>query len=486
MDPLLKELQQQPHLLSLAPLIKRRNCQVFLVGGFLRNLLLDKKDGNLDLDFAVSYDALELARQFSRKIKGFYVVLDRKERCARVIHQFKGKAYTLDFAQFRGKTIKADLLLRDFTINNLAVDIKKLESAKSLGEILVDESFGQRDLKNRLIRRVHKNSFQDDPLRIIRAFSLAANLNFKIDGTTLTQAKRDRLKLADVAYERIRDELFKILSVEDSAVYLKQMDKLRILEEILPQITVMRNVKQGPYHHLDVWQHSLETVAQLEKIFKELDSNQDIRKYLKEELVFNRSRKSLMKLGALLHDIGKPQSKRRKEGKTLFHGHERVGRDISDKISEMLKLSTKEKLALEKMIFWHLRPGYLADNELPTARAVFRYFRDAQEEGVSILLISLADQRATCGPLTSKKDRQQHERVIKDLIGRYFEKQKEEKIKRLIDGNDLIGRLKLSPSPVFSRILREVEESQAEGSVKTKAQALALAKKIAASKNRPV
>lgn len=482
MDPLLKELQQQPHLSALLSLIKRRNCHVFLVGGFLRNLLLNKKDGNLDLDFAVPYDALGLAKQFSRKIKGFYVVLDKKERCARVIQQLKGKTYTLDFAQFRGKTIKADLLLRDFTINNLAVDIKKLESAKSLGEILIDESRGQRDLKDRLIRMVNKNSFRDDPLRIIRAFSLAATLNFKIDGTTLTQSKRDRLRLADVAYERIRDELFKILSIEDSAVYLIQMDRLRILEEILPQVAVMRNVKQGPYHHLDVWQHSLETVAQLEKIFKELDRNQDIRKYLKEELVFNRSRKSLMKLGALLHDIGKPQSKRRKEGKTLFHGHERVGRDISDKISEMLKLSTKEKLALEKMIFWHLRPGYLADNELPTARAVFRYFRDTQEEGVSILLISLADQRATCGPLTSKKDREQHERVINGLIDQYFKKQKEKKIKRLIDGNDLIRKLKLVPSPIFSRILREVEESQAEGSIKTKVQALALAKKIAANK----
>lgn len=479
MDSLLKTLQQQPHLKTLISLLKRRHCQVYLVGGFLRNLLLSKPKDNLDLDFAVSSDALGLAKAFAKKIKGFYVVLDKKERCARVIHHLNGQTYTLDFAQFRAKTIKEDLALRDFTVNNLAVDIKKIPEATKLPEIIIDEDKGRRDLEKNLIRMVARGCFKDDPLRIIRAFSLAATLNFKIDPQTLAQTRRDRQKIGDVAAERIRDELFKILATEDSAQYLRQMDKLRILDEILPQITIMRDVKQGPYHHLDVWQHSLETVVQLEKLFKEFKNNPDIQNYLREDLVINRSRKALMKLGALLHDIGKPQSKKRREGKTLFHGHERLGRDIADRIAEMLKLSTKEKFALEKMIFWHLRPGYLADNELPTARAVFRYFRDTEEEGISILLISLADQRSTCGPLTSEKDRRQHEKVIRDLIDYYFKKRKERKIERLIDGNDLIKKLKLKPSPIFSKILREIEEAQAEGSVKTKTDALALAKRIA-------
>jgi len=479
MDPILKELQQQPLLSALVSLIRKNRASVYLVGGFLRDLLLNKKEGNLDLDFAVSEGALELAKKFSRKIKGFYVVLDKKERCARVVHRLAGKTYTLDFAQFRAKTIKADLQLRDFTINNLAIDLKKLKLAESLEEILIDENKGRLDLKNCLIRMVGKKSFSDDPLRIIRAFSLAAILNFKIDSASIAQAKKDRIKIRDVAFERVRDEFFKILSTEEASRYLKEMDRLRVLEEILPQVTVMRGVKQGPYHHLDVWLHSLETVSQLEKIFKEFQHNADIQKYLLEELVVKRNRKSLMKLAALLHDIGKPQSKRRKEGKTLFHGHERIGRDISDKISEMLKLSTKERFALEKMIFWHLRPGYLADNELPTARAIFRYFRDTQDEGISTLLISLADQRATCGPLTSKKDRQQHERVIRSLIAQYFQKQKETKVEPLINGRDLIKRLKLTPSPIFAKILREAEEAQAEGSIKTKAQAISLAKKMA-------
>ncbi|MFZ5800701.1 MAG: HD domain-containing protein, partial [Candidatus Omnitrophota bacterium] len=473
----------EPHLKVLLPLLKANRAKAYLVGGFLRNLLLNKKDSNLDLDFAVSRDALKLAKDFSRKIKGFYVLLDKEERCARVIHNLKGKTHTLDFAQFRGPTIKDDLAKRDFTINALGMEVERIFKAAALEEILLDECNGLKDLRRGLIRLVSKQSFKDDPLRIVRAFSLAATLGFAIDKTALQQVKKDRLRLADVAGERLRDELFKILNVEDSAKYLRMMDELEVLEEIIPQISLMRNVAQGPYHHLDVLQHSLEAVSQLEQIFKETQDNPDIVNYLKQDLVVNRSRKALMKLGALLHDIGKPQSKKLKEDRTLFHGHERVGKDISDGIAEMLKLSNQEKDALEKMILWHLRPGYLADNELPTPRAVFRYFRDTGEEGISTLLISLADQRATRGPLTSEKDRLQHERVNMELIADYFKKQKEKKLPPLITGNDLIKKLKLNPSPLFGKILREVEESRAEGAVKTKGEALSLASNIAKGQN---
>ena len=197
MDSILKDLKEQPHIRLLVPLLKRHRCKVYLVGGYLRNLLLNKEDGNRDLDFAVSKGALELAKLFSKKIKGFYVVLDKKERCARVIHRLDGKTYTLDFAQFRGATIKKDLALRDFTINNLAVDVERIAEATDQEGIIIDENGGQADLKRNLIRMVSIKSFKDDPLRIIRSFSLAATLNFKIDAPTISQAKKYRHKIAD-------------------------------------------------------------------------------------------------------------------------------------------------------------------------------------------------------------------------------------------------------------------------------------------------
>jgi len=185
-----------------------------------------------------------------------------------------------------------------------------------------------------------------------------------------------------------------------------------------------------------------------------------------------------MKLGALLHDIGKPQARRRKKGKTIFHGHERIGAKITEDLSRRLKLSNDEVLALKKMVFWHLRPGYLADNVNLTARAKFRYFRDTQDEAASTLLISLADQRSTKGRLTTKASRMRHEKMVSALLQEYFQQQKEKKEPRLVTGDDLIREFKLEPSPLIGAMLREVEELQAIGKIQNRQQALQAAKKF--------
>ena len=316
----------------------------------------------------------------------------------------------------------------------------------------------------------------DDPER---AFGLAAMLGLTIEKKTLIQIKKDRDLLKGVAYERIRDELFKVLESERAAVTLKAMDHIGLLERIIPQVSVMHRVKQGGYHHLDVWPHSLETVVQLEKVFAQVKSSKEIREYLQESLSGARTRFGLLKLAVLLHDIGKPETKKKENGRTSFHGHERVGQKIVRHIADLLRLSTKEKRALEDMVLWHLRPGYLSNSRSPSERSIFRYFRDAKEEALSVLVLSLADQRATRGPLTTSYDQKHHEEIIRKLIESYLNKKKEKPFVRLINGHDLIKKLKLTPSPLFAKVLREVEEKQAMGKISSKEEALTLAGKIA-------
>jgi poly(A) polymerase len=325
---------------------------------------------------------------------------------------------------------------------------------------------------------VHKKNFLDDPLRILRAFSLSAIFRFKIDKQTLKLIQRDRKNIAWVSGERIRDELLKILETPRAFDYLVKMDKLKVLDIIIPEIKIMRGVKQGPYHHLDVWQHSLETLRQLEGLALELKNNKEIQAYLDEIISSDRKRMSLLKLGALLHDIGKPGALRHKAGKTIFHGHERLGRSICEEIIRRLKFSNDELEALNKMVFWHLRPGYLADNQVVSKRAKFRYFRDTGSEGVSVLLLSIADQRATRGRLTSEKDRQHHEKICLALIKEYFRQKKMVKLKPLINGDMLMKKFKLKPSPLIGKILSELEELQAIGKIKTKEEALKAAKRF--------
>ncbi|MCU0651525.1 MAG: HD domain-containing protein [Candidatus Omnitrophica bacterium] len=460
------------HLLNeVLSFSREKKVRLYIVGGFLRDYILKRSRVNPDIDFCLKKGSINFGRKLSAKIKAGFVVLDKEHGACRLVKKIKDKIYTLDFTDFRGKTLEEDLLHRDFTINTLALG---LEEATGLREktVLIDLYGAAEDLRKKIIRMVNKEAFDEDPLRILRAFSLSAVLGFKIDSTTLKLIRVKRNKLTAVSCERLREELFKIFDTERSYEHMVMMDKHKVLQVVIPEIELMRGITQGPYHHLDVLKHSFETIRQLENFLAENKFNRDINNYLNEELSSGRRRYALIKLGAFLHDIGKPQAKRRLKGRTMFHGHERIGSAITTVIARRLKLSNVEIDALRKMVFWHLRPGYLADNEEISARANFRYFRDTAKEGVSVLLLSLGDQRATRGRLTSEESRLTHEKVVISLIKEYFRRSKEKKLKRLVTGNDLMRKFKLPPSPLIGRILIHLEELQAIAKINSKQEAL--------------
>ena len=460
---------------TLVRLAQKEKKALYLVGGFLRDFLIGHEKKQVDLDFALKNDAIPFGRRLAKELRAGFVILDRAHGCSRVVYKDKSGGFlTFDFVDFRGKDLKGDLLKRDFTINTLALKVPFLK------EGVLDFYGAKRDMALKTIRVVDKTSFDDDPLRILRAFSMSALFGFKIAPATLALIKKKKQSLKTIAGERLRDELFKILDAPQAWKYIRLLDKDGILKEVIPQVRLMHHVKQGGYHHLDVWGHSLETVKQLEKLLVQLKDRHEVSAYLNEALSSGRRRKQLIKLAALLHDIGKPKAFEVKAGKTMFHGHERIGRIISDTVSEKIKLSTAERFALDTIIFWHLRPGYLADNVVLTKRAIHRYFRDTKEEAVSVLLVAIADQRATRGPLATPESRKRHEDVSFSLIDRYFEMLKEKPFVRLINGTDLIRSLKLKPGPIFSKLLFGVEEAQVESRVRTKKEALALVRQMLA------
>ncbi|MCR4336855.1 MAG: HD domain-containing protein [Candidatus Omnitrophica bacterium] len=465
-----------PQLQALHHLAKRRRNKVYLVGGFWRDYLL--KRSCFDFDFAVDKNAIALAKSFAKAFRGAFVLLDEEHGCARVVKKIEGQIWTFDFADFRGATIKKDLAHRDFFINVFSVNLNALVDQETVDQLLRKQLISFRDLKFRRIRMVSPIAFKEDPLRLLRAYSLQAVLDFKIESKTKAQIKKDRDLIRQVSAERIREEVFKILESPRAAAGLKALDEIGLLEKVMPQIAIMQNVSQGGYHHLDVWPHSLETVVQLEGVLKEFENDVEVKAYAQEEAGGGHSRRSVMKLAALLHDIGKPETRKQEGERMSFHGHEHVGRGIVRQIARFLKISTKERMMLEDMVLWHLRPGYLANFKRPTDKAFFRYFRDAKEEGASIALLAMADQRSTRGPLTTPEDEKHHEKICREVVDRFFEKKKEKPFVRLINGNDLIKELKLKPSPLFAQILKTVEEEQSLGKVATKEEALNLAKKV--------
>ena len=164
----------------------------------------------------------------------------------------------------------------------------------------------------------------------------------------------------------------------------------------------MYGIVQGGYHHLDVWQHSLEVVLKIEQIVDEMNANERVKKYMHESIGGGHSRLALLKMAALLHDIGKPETRLQEKDRTTFHGHEHAGERITRQVARQLKLSVKERYFLEDTVHMHLRPGYLSNFKRPSEKAVFRYLRDTKEEAVSLAILGLADQAATRGALTTQ------------------------------------------------------------------------------------
>lgn len=466
-------LEYYPQLSQVVDALKPCKRRVFLVGGALRDHYLGRQGH--DFDFAVDQGAVVLAKKLAKHIKGAFVLLDREHGSARVVKKWRGEVWTFDLTDWRAASIEKDLKARDFTINALAADIFKAHQPLDVLEV----KGSRRDLKSGVVRMVSRDAFKDDPLRLLRAFSLKATLGFKIERETLGRIKKEAHLITTVAMERVREEIFKVLGSSRAHGTLLEMDKVGLLAYVIPQTTVMAGMPQGGYHHLDVWQHSLETVLQLEKILLDPGREERLRIYLHGSVGGGHARDALLKMAALLHDSGKPETSRMEGARTTFHGHEHASERITRLVAKHLKLSLKERFFLEDAVRMHLRPGYLSNFKRPSEKAIFRYLRDTKEEAASLAVLALADQAATRGPLTTKSKHQHHAKICHMLMERYFDQKEQKPRQRLLTGHDLIKTLKLKPSPAFGKILSGIEEASALGKIKTKSEAVNLARRLA-------
>jgi poly(A) polymerase len=466
-------LKKIPHLSTISSIARKQKVNIWLVGGFLRDIYLKKKKDLVDFDFCVEKNTFSVVKEFSKKISSKFIVLDAKAQSLRVILKKKNKIYTYDFTLMRGQDLCEDLSLRDFSINTLALNLRERKLK------IIDYFKAREDLKKKVIRVTRDEVIPQDPLRILRGFSFRANYDFHIESKTYKLMTKHRRLLKRASRERVGEELFKILNSPESYKTINEMDKARIIDEVIPYVDQARGVSQGGYHHLGVWKHSLETLRQFELFYtRKLIKDKEIADYLHQELAVGRPRLQIVKLACLLHDIGKPTAKKKLNKKTIFHTHEKIGRDLAAKIADRLRISYKEKEVLKRFIFWHLRPGYLADQITPSKRAIYHFFRDTQEEGAGVILVSLSDWRSTRGPLVDQTKRKRHEKIMISLIDSYFEEKRKKPLPKIIDGYDIMRKFKLGSGSLVGEILHKIKEEQVLGKISTKQEALKIAKEI--------
>ncbi|HLA86458.1 MAG TPA: HD domain-containing protein, partial [Anaerolineales bacterium] len=418
-----------------------------------------------------------------------------------------GKRIFLDFATYRGtnpstrfasgQSLEEDLRARDFTINAIAYNLRD--------NTIIDPMDGANDIRAKVIRACSPTSLSDDPVRILRGVRQAAAFEFKIEKNTRELMKQAVSQIERISPERLRDEIFKILNGPKAGASIHALEMLGALSHFMPELLAMKGVEQSPPHVYDVWTHTLTVLDHLDQVISGLRVGYDAEKtndmftgllglrlgrfrqqigdHFAASLNADRSHRSLLFFAALYHDVCKPETKTIDEtGRIRFFDHDMKGAEVAVQRARAFNLSNDEIERLQAIIKHHMRIHSFAsrmefDKQTPSRKAIYRFFRDSDRAGIDLILLGLADLRATRANELTLETWTAYLDVARILLENYWERP-EEVISppRLLDGHELMKELNLRPGPFVGQLLEAIRENQAAGKIENREQALAFAR----------
>ncbi len=515
-------------LLELAAHFFRDNrVQAYLVGGSVRDLLLNKTC--TDWDIVISGDAPTLSRRLANRLNSSYAYMH--EKASRITVKQASQTFTLDVAPLQGRSIEANLRQRDFTINAIASPLSEtihsfIEASETRAPArgmplpydaasygkgtpfadaltslpLIDPLGGASDLVTGVLRVVKDDVFRQDTLRLLRAIRFATRYNLTIEKTTQELLRRDSSLLLLSAPERIRAELYALLEPEGATERLHLLDSYNLFAPLFPEFGPARGMQQPSLHHWDVFEHSLQTVASLERLTRlltltteeiiettSIDRGRDdlvaIQTLLHEAEVegyfqFANLSSPVMKLSALLHDIGKTTTQViQEDGKITFYGHPQAGVPLVQNIARRLSLSTQDQRLIRQVVANHMRPGQLSHDSV-TPRAVRRYFVDLGPTGIPVALVALADHLAMRGPEPLTEAWTNHVSTVRLLLTRYIREREVTLPPHLVQPEELMRKLNVPPGPIVGTLLEQIAEARADGLIHSKEDAFWFAQEL--------
>ena len=507
-------MQWQPDHPAFQQLLKALLVEVptiYIVGGVVRDFLLDRQVKTTDLDLMVDHSALPIARKLADRLGWAFYPLDEARDVARLVFTANvGDPLICDIARIRGGSLEGDLLMRDFTINAMAFVITRLGQVE-----LLDICGGQNDLQQKIVRRVSAASLAADPVRLLRAIRFSAQLDFTLEEQTRLQIKRICSTVTLTSVERTRDELWKMLETMRPSQAIEALHDVGLLVHVLPEVAHLDGVAQSYPHFEDVLHHTLRVMQNAVEIRDWLldressGTNQpsrspemqrwievmephrvELRHHFSEALATGRTRASWLVWHALLHDIGKLdcRSEEVQPNGTVryrFFEHEQMSAKLTERRLSALRFSRLELALAQRISAAHMRPHLLNSSFLGQSiskRAKFRFFRDTQgtpgrghSDGIDTLCLAIADYQAIQHRHGDKQN--DYLRHAQELFAYIFDQQGFHATQQqpLIDGMTLINALDLSPGPQIGQILATIQEAQAAGEVETAEAALAYA-----------
>ncbi|HSA06597.1 MAG TPA: HD domain-containing protein [Candidatus Gastranaerophilales bacterium] len=439
--------------------------ELYIVGGYIRDILLQKEC--FDRDYVIKgQSAVEFARHAAKLFDGYFVLLDEKHDIARVV--MPDKKNTLDFAGCVGQDIYTDLKNRDYTINAVGCRVESDNCS------IIDPLNGREDIKNGIIRLISEKNLLNDPIRLLRAFRLAAQFNFKIEENTLESIKKHHKLINNIAAERINTELLKLFESENSAENLIFMKETGILFEIIPELIPQKDVPPNLHHHLCLIDHSIEVVRQVETQIKSFPDWAI--EHLYSFFSTNIKRISLFKTAALLHDLGKPSTwSIDEEGRHRFIKHEEVGAEQCLELLKRIKFSKNAINYISLLIKNHLYPSQLIREgmENVSEKALMRFFRKISDNTPDLLLLALSDRLSARGPDITEELVEKNVSGIYTLLQKYKEAGEDIKnLPKLISGKEVMELLAIPRGKQVGNVLKALKEEQISGNINTKEEAL--------------
>ena len=486
--------------------------EIYAVGGFVRDQLLGKTKDLADLDLVTSYSAMAISKQVADRVGWAYYPLDEGRDMGRLVFTANvGEPLVCDVARMRGDTIETDLLARDFTINAMAVAYTKNQAPR-----LIDVVGGEADLKQKLVRRVNMASLAEDPVRMLRAVRLCQQLGFSLDVETRQQIERISDTLNATSPERLRDELWKIMALEQPDQGLEELRRLGLLRHALPELSATVGVEQSAPHTLDVYQHTLYTIRYarilrdwlkgVQPLGREQQALADLlqpylfflRQHFLKPIAGQRLRADWLVWLALFHDIGKPTTRTAEisaDGTVRYHffEHDLRGAEMTVRRLERMRFSRNEIDLADAVIRGHMRP-HLLDlsfrKQALSRRACYRFFRDigaqnsggqnfADPAGIDTLLLALADVQAM-RPSFVPETWQEYCKHVGELL--YFAYSDETAVnsrqKPFVDGHSVMRHTGIQPGKPLGEVLEAIFEAQVAGEVTSPEEALMLASQL--------
>lgn len=436
----------------------------YLVGGSIRDALMGKRF--IDRDIAIK-DAENFSKKLAEQLNATFIVLDPEYKIFRLV--LEDKINYLDISEIQGYDIEEDLSRRDFAMNAIAYNLAN-------GEI-IDPFNGQKDIKEKIIHHIKDSNFEDDPLRILRAFRFASITGFKLSNEVKHCIEKYKHLLLVPAKERINYELMKLFGGQTCSKTLLLMDEFEILEKLCPFVKEMKKVAPNTHHHLDLFHHVVETVRNVEELY--LNSDKKIKSHLESIDFGGFPRINHLKLAGFLHDIGKYSTWTIEEsGRHRFIKHDDVGAKMCVPYLREMKFSKKQIDYISCMIKNHIYPSNVIAAPDLNDKVMLRFVRKMEDNAIDIIMLAKADRLSARGEAITEEMVKENIEGLDKLLNFYLTKKETLKpLPKLVDGFEVMQIKNIGQSPLLGGILKALNEAQLNGDINTKEDAIEFIKK---------